>query len=107
MDQIQREQWMTQVIEDAHEENQVELLAELRHVVNRELSKLDVRAKHFGGEARLCKIVFVEIDTDDAIGAAAFHLERVVARVATDIEHGAAGEIAGDCVLKCTKLGSR
>ena len=43
--QIEREQRMPQVIEDAHEQHEVEPLAERGHVVDRQLPELDVGAR--------------------------------------------------------------
>src|SRR5204862_4695343 len=84
---------MAQVIEHAHEEDEIELFAELRDIVNGELAKLDVCAEHFGGEAGLSEISLVEIDADDTVSSAAFHFDGVVTGVATDVQNSSAGKV--------------
>src|SRR5207248_209217 len=41
MDQVQSQKRMPQVVKHAHEEDQIELLAQVRDVVNRQLPKLN------------------------------------------------------------------
>jgi hypothetical protein len=91
MDQVQGQQRMAQVVEHAHEQHEVEALAELGDVVDRQLAELDVGALHLGGEAGLLQVAVVEIDTQHAVGAATFHLDGVEAAVAADIQHALAG----------------
>ena len=43
------------------------------------------------GEPRLREVAVVPVDADDALGAAALHLEGVEAGVAADVEHRRAG----------------
>ena len=64
VDQVEREKRMPQVIEHAHEEHDVEALAETRDIVDRQLPELDVQRLDLGGEARLRQIVVVGIDAD-------------------------------------------
>ena len=91
VDQVERQQRMAQVVEHAHEQHEVELLAERADVVDREVAEFDVEAVDLGGEARLRQIVLVEVDAEHALGAAPLHLHRVEAGVAADIEHRLAG----------------
>ena len=98
VDQVERQQRMAQVIEHAHEEHEVEPLAERADVVDRQLAELDVEPVDLGGEAGLREIVLVEIDAEHALGAAPLHLDRVEAAVAADIEHGLAGQVRRDRV---------
>jgi hypothetical protein len=75
VDQVQRQQRMAQVVEHAHEHHEVEALAQLADVVDRQLAKLDVLALHLGGEAGLLQVAVVEVDAEHAIGAAPLHLD--------------------------------
>ena len=98
VDQVEREQRMAQVVEHAHEEHDVEPLAERADVVDGQLAELDVEPVDLGGEARLRQIVLVGVDAEHARGAAALHLHRVEAGVAADVEHGLAAQIGRDRV---------
>jgi hypothetical protein len=98
VDEVEGQQRMAQMIEHAHEEHDVEALAQGTDVVDRELAELDVLARHFGREARLREVALVEIDAEHARGAALLHLDRVEAAVAADVEHGLAREVLRDRV---------
>jgi hypothetical protein len=92
---VQREQRMTQVVEDTHEQHDVEPFSERRQLVHRELVELDIEVHDVGGEPRLCKVARVGVDAHHARRAAALHLETVESRVAPDVEHRLAGQIRG------------
>ena len=62
MDQVKSEQWMAQMIENAHEDYEIKAFAECCHVVNGKLAELDLNAAHLCGEACLGEIAIVEID---------------------------------------------
>ncbi len=83
------------MIEDAHEQHQVEALPQLRYFVDGQVTKLDVKPEHFDCEARLREIDFVVIDAEYTAGAAALHLDGIKAAVAADVENGFSGEIGG------------
>ena len=100
VDEVEREQRVAQVIKHAHEEHDVEALAQRADVVDRELAELDVEPADLGGKARLRQVVVVEVDAEHPLGPAPLHLDRVEAAVAADIEHGLAGEILG---IACAK----
>ena len=53
VDQVERQQRMAQMIEHAHEQHEVEALAQRGDVVDRQLAELDVEPDHLGGEPRL------------------------------------------------------
>jgi hypothetical protein len=86
-EQVQREERVPEVVEHAHEEHEVEALAEEGHVIDRELQELDLHPRDLGGEARLREVARVGVDPDDAGGAAPLHLDRIEARVAAHVEH--------------------
>ena len=98
MDQVEGQERMAQMIENAQKQDDVEPLADAAHVVNRELTELDLDPGDLGGEGGLGQIVGIGIDGHDPLGAAALHLDGVEAAVAADVEHGLAGEIGRDGV---------
>src|SRR4051794_4805721 len=57
--------------------------------------KLDIEAEHVRGKSRLREIIGIVVDTDDVGRPAPFHLDRIEAAVAADIEDTLAGEIGG------------
>ena len=61
--EIEREQWVPKVVEDPHEDDEVELLTKLGHVVDIELREFDVGiAQHLGRQAGLLEIALVAVD---------------------------------------------
>src|SRR5437016_2313878 len=98
--QIEREQWMSQVVQHAHEKHDVKPLSQGGNVVDGQLAKLDVDAGDFRGEPRLGEVPAVGVDADHAVGVAALHLDRVEAGVAADIENGLAAKVPGYGVRK-------
>src|SRR5205085_1225088 len=91
---VEREQRVAEVIEHAHEDDHVELLAEFADIVDIHFAELDVVvADDAGGEAALFEIRLIAVDGYDARGAALLHLDRVEAGVAADIEHRLAGQV--------------
>src|SRR3989440_10071336 len=104
VDQIQREQRMPQMIKDPEKQNDIELLAKLVHVIDREFSKFDVQPERVGCEMCLRQISLVEINAKHAIGSAPFHLNAVEAAVATDIEYAVTSQIGGNRVLESFPL---
>ena len=93
---------MAQVVQHAHEDDEVELLAadEAIDVVDVALHELHVEPELLAGEARLAQIDRVVVDAQHARGAAALHFERIEAAVAADVEHGLAAEIVRHGVLE-------
>ena len=106
-DQVEREQRVAQVVEHAHEEHEVEPLAQRADVVDRELAELDLEPSHLGGEARLGEVALVAVDAEHARGAAPLHLDGVEAGVAADVEHGLAGQVGRDRVGEAPPLHRR
>src|SRR5437764_13160011 len=93
-DEVEREQRVPQMVEDAHEDHEVEALAQRGDVVDIELGEFDVvEIEHFAREPRLGEIALVAVDTEHPAGAAALHLDRVEAGVATDVEHAFPAEV--------------
>ena len=62
---------MPQVIEHAHEQHDVESLAERRQVVHAHPPELDLKPGNLSSESRLREEVLIGIDPDDALGSAA------------------------------------
>jgi hypothetical protein len=100
VDPVEREERVAEVVEDAHEEDDVEALPERRDVVDAHPDELDLGAGDLGREARLRQVAVVGVDADDARRAAPLHLDRVEAGVAPDVEHGLAPEIGRDRALE-------
>src|SRR5690348_3981176 len=107
VNEVERQQRMTKVIEHAHEHDEIEALTELTDVVNRQLAKFDVEAAHPGGKARLRQIFIDGVDADDARCAAALQLHRVETGVAADVEDRVAGEIARNGVGEAAPFDGR
>src|SRR5690606_17925260 len=95
-DEVQRQQRVAQVIEDAHEQHDVEPLAQARNVVDRKAAQLDVHATHLRSETRLREAILVEIDGDHASRAATLHFDGVEAAAAPDVEYATAGDAIAD-----------
>jgi hypothetical protein len=95
VDEVEREERVAEVVEHAHEDDEVEALPEAGDVVDVEAAELDVEAGGLGGEAGLGEVALVAVHPEDAGGAAALHLEGVEAAVAADVEDGLAGEVSG------------
>jgi hypothetical protein len=98
VDEIQREKRMAQVIENAHEQHDVERFTEGGHVIYRQLLKFDIDFTNLCSKTRLGEISLIEINRHDAIGPAFLHLNRVKARVATNVQHGPPVKIERDGV---------
>jgi hypothetical protein len=56
VDEIEREQRVPQVVEDAHEQHEVEALLQAADLVDRHLLELDVDAQQLGREAGLRQV---------------------------------------------------
>src|SRR5438045_7593046 len=100
VDQIQREQRMPQMIKDPEKQNDIELLAKLVHVIDREFSKFDVQRERVGCEMCLRQIPLAEINAKHAISSAPFHLNAIEASVATDIEYAFTSQICRNRLLE-------
>src|SRR6185437_5015828 len=95
------------MIEHAHEDDPIELLAELAYFIDGEPVKFNVRAHHLGREPRLREIALVVVDRDYAVGAAPLHFERIEAGVAADIEHCFPAQIPRNRMLETLPLEAR
>lgn len=98
--QVEREQWMAQMIKDAHEDNKIEAFSKIAYFVHGHLFERDVEIEHAGGEARLFEIVRIVINADHFSCAAEFHLNGIESGIASDIENTHAGEVVRHRVLK-------
>ena len=65
VDEIKCEEWMTEVVEDAHEEDDVERLIQRPDVPDGELAKFDIQAFNLGGEAGLGEVMVVGINAEN------------------------------------------
>src|SRR4051812_21941351 len=102
--QVEGEQRIAQVIEDAHEQHQIEFLAETADVVDRSLVELDVEAEAIGEQPRLTQVERLAVDADDVRRAAPLHLERVEPRVAADLEHRPPGEVRRESMCETAEI---
>ena len=93
---------MTQVIQDAHEHDIIELLTPdgPLDVVYVALQEFDIQLELVAGERCLSQVHRIVIDADDALGAAALQLERIKAAVAANIQHCLAAEVVRQRVLE-------
>jgi hypothetical protein len=93
-DQIEREERMAQMVEHAHEDHEVELLADRGHIIDRQVGELDaLEPEHLARQPRLGKVALVAVDAEHARRAAPLHLDRIETRVAADVEHALAAQI--------------
>src|SRR3954453_9198896 len=107
-DKVEREQRVPQVVEDPHENHEVELLAERRNVIDVELHEFDVaEIQDFGGKPRLREVALVAVYAQHPARATALHLDRIEARVAADIEHALAAEVARQVRREAAELRAR
>ena len=104
---VEGQQRVPQVVKNPHEQNQIESLPKLAHLINREPLEIDVQAADLGGETGLGEIQLTLIDAQHTLGAPAFHLEGVEPGVASDVENGLASEISGDRVSEAPPLHAR
>lgn len=105
--EIERQKRVAQVIEHAHENDEIELLLQPPHLIDRHLMELDVEARVFGCEACLAQIMRIGIDADDPACIAPLHFQRVEAGIAADIENAAALEVIGDDMPEALPLEPR
>src|SRR5581483_5089615 len=106
-DFIQREERITQVIENSHEEDVVELPREGVDFVDRALFKLDWESERLRCESRLVQITIVHIDAEHAFCPALLHLDGIKPAVASDVEHRRAAKVGWDCGLNMLPLDIR
>jgi hypothetical protein len=106
-DEVEGQQRVPQVIEHAHEQDDVEALAQGPDVVDGALSELDVLPCHPGGKARLFEVPGVGIEPEHARGPAPLHLDGVEASVATDVQHALAGQVGRQRVAEAAPLHGR
>src|SRR5687768_11025292 len=93
VEKVQGKKRVPQVIEHAHEKDNVEALPKLCHIVNREVLELYFNVIHFRREAGLGQVSFVGIDRDYAFRTPLFHFERIESAVTTYVEHGFSAQV--------------
>src|SRR3546814_4721373 len=81
---IKREQRVTQMVENAHEQHQVEAFAQSRNIVDGHLPKLDIGVVDLRHQLRLRQIAGIAVDGHDPGCAPAFHLQRVEASIRSE-----------------------
>src|SRR5919198_2179434 len=86
MNQVEGQQGMTQVVQDAHEQHEIEGFTELGHVVYRELMQFELHPADLGRKARLRQIQGLAINPYHACSATPFHLNSVEPAIAANIE---------------------
>ena len=104
VDQVERQERVAQVVEHPQEQDEVEALAELAHVVDRKLAELDLGPLDLGRKPRLGEVVRVGVDRDHPVGAAPLHLQRVEPGVAADVEHAPPTQVGRDRVREALPL---
>src|SRR5947209_12877156 len=95
------------MVEHPEKQYDVKALAQLTHVVNRDVAKLDIETAYLGGKARLAQIVVIGVDSEHARGSAAFHLDRIKSGVAADVEYRAPLDLRQDRRSKPAPLDGR
>src|SRR4051794_28455498 len=75
------------MVEDAHEDDEVELFAELADIVSRHLAEFDVQSVDVSRELRLLKIFIVGVETEHTICTPSLHFHGVETSIAADIEN--------------------
>src|SRR5579884_1393392 len=79
---VEGKQGITQVIEHAHEQNEVELPWHSVHVIHRALLKLDLQVQGLGREARLVQVPVIDVDAHDSRRAPPFHFQLTLGKSA-------------------------
>ena len=93
VEDVEREQGMTEVVEHTHEEHQVESLAKLREFVYGHPPELDVGGLDLRREPRLRQVALVRVEAKNARGAAPLHFDGIEAGVTADVEHRPSGQV--------------
>src|SRR6185503_17898126 len=93
VDQVEGEQRVTQVVEDAHEDHEIKFFVEGSDLPHGHAAELDVQVGYLRGEASLREVVFIGIDAEYALGATALHFERIEPAIAADVEDGLSGKV--------------
>src|SRR3954451_9930581 len=86
IDQVERQQRVAQMVEHAHEDDEVKAFVEHPNVINRQIPEFDVKAIHFCGEASLSEIFVASVQPEHPLGAATLHFNSIEAGVAPDVE---------------------
>src|SRR5947209_7816176 len=93
-DKIEGEQRVPQMVEHAHEDDDVETLSEGSDFIYVELRELDLlESQRFARQPGLREVALIAVDAEDAIGTTALHLDRIETGVAPDIQHAPAAKI--------------
>src|SRR4051794_34534529 len=107
VDKVKRQQRVAQMIKYAHEDYEIELLAELADIVGRHLSKFDLQSVDLGRKSCLCQIFIFGIETNHALGTPTFHFHGVETRIAADVENGLPFESFRNDACKTTPFDPR
>jgi hypothetical protein len=75
INQIQCEQGMTQMVEHAEKQHDVEPFSKRPDVVHGDVAKFDVEAADFRSKARLAQIILIRIDAEHACCSVPLHFE--------------------------------
>src|SRR4051812_47212089 len=95
---------MPQVVEHAHEQDQIELFTEFSHPIHVKFTEFNICLCDLSRESGLRQISGIGVDTHYARSAAPFHFERVEPPVAANVEHGLATQIGRNRVSEGTPL---
>src|SRR4029453_9460016 len=98
---------MAQMIEDAHEQYDIEGFTKLGHIVHRELVQFERNAADRGRKARLRQIQGFAINAHHARSATPFHLQSVESAIASNIEDSLTVQIGWEGIGKALPFHAR
>src|ERR1700755_445770 len=85
---------MSEMIENTHKNDDIELLSQTCDIPNRHMEKLDIHFLYFCRKACLPKIALVGINSQNPFSSAAFHSKRIKSSIPADVEHRLTCKIA-------------
>src|SRR6185437_8209280 len=90
---IEREEGVSQMVEDPHKKDEVELPGNRIGGVDGTLLEFDVHSERLCRKPRLVEIPVVDVNPEHSLGAALLHFDGVEAAIAADVEHGRTGKV--------------
>src|SRR5512140_1447926 len=104
---VESKKWVPQVIENAHEDDEVELPLDFSDFVDGTPLKLDLEAQGSRCVAALVQVTLIHIDPEHPVRTAALHLNGVETAIAPNIENRSTGQIFRDGALYVFPLHAR
>src|SRR5688500_10919649 len=93
VEQVQRQQWMAEMIQNAQKDHDVEAFMELWNLINAHSPVFDAQPVHLCGEAGLFEVSVIGVETKDAACSPALHFHRVETGIASDVQHRLTSQI--------------